>query len=102
MRRAIAACCLFGSVLAGSVAATQYLAHTIGYAPELGRPVASLSGVGLYPPQSWYTWQRQWRRHAPKTFLIAWASAFGCVAGGVLAASALGGRRSRAPKPSGA
>jgi len=102
MRRAIAACCLFGSVLAGSVASTQYLAHTFGYAPQLGKPLASLAGVGVYSPLSWYTWQRQWRHHAPRTFLIAWASAFGCVASGVVAASALAGGGSRMPKPSGA
>jgi type IV secretion system protein VirD4 len=101
MRRAIAACFLVGSAFAGSAGATQYLAHQFGGAPELGAPLAVVSDVQVYSPLAWYSWQRQWRRHEPKPFAIAFGIGLGSVLLGLIAAGGLNGG-SEKTKPTGA
>lgn len=99
MRRVISFAALIVAILAGSIAATQYLASTFSHAPELG-PRLSLGGVHLYPPFAWRKWQLQWGRHARKPFGIALGMSFG---GGFLGLGvALRLRGSETPKVTGA
>lgn len=44
--------------IAGSVAATQYLAHAFRYAPALGKPLIAVGGIGVYRPHDWCAWGR--------------------------------------------
>jgi type IV secretion system protein VirD4 len=92
---------LLGFVLAGSVGATQYLARTFAYAPELGEPVASVGAARVYPPFAWYTWQRHWGRYAKKEFATSLAMAFGGLVVGLGLALRIRGTDAT-PKPTGA
>jgi type IV secretion system protein VirD4 len=100
-QRLLSLLALMGFVLFGSVAATQYLAKTFAYAPELGAPITSVAGIRLYPPFAWHTWQRQWASHAPKPFVIALGLCFGGLGLGLGAAFCLR-RGDGKPKPTGA
>lgn len=101
IRRAFSFVALLACTLLGSVAATQYLARTFAYAPELGAPVASIAGTRLYPPFCWYTWQKQWARHARRPFAIALGISFGGLIVGVGVALRLRGGSGK-PLPTGA
>ncbi|HKO93163.1 MAG TPA: type IV secretory system conjugative DNA transfer family protein, partial [Polyangiaceae bacterium] len=101
MRRILSFAVLVVALLAGSVAATQYLARTFGYAPELGAPLISVGSARLYPPFDWYRWQRQWGRHAKKDFALALALAAGGIAIGLAAGVRLR-TGDRTPQPTGA
>ena len=100
MRRIVSFVVLLVAVVAGSVAATQYLARSFGYASELG-PSVSVAGIRLYPPFAWYTWYGQWARHAPKPFGAALAMSVGGFLIGLPVALRIRGG-SNAPKPTGA
>ncbi len=101
MKRLLAIFLLVGGCLAGSAAATQFLAHRFGYGQELGRPLAVVDTVRVYPPHRWYQWRQQWRRHAPRPFLAALGMAIGGLIAGGCAAQAVGGGK-RKVKPVGA
>lgn len=101
MKRLLGLGLLVGLSVAGSVAATQYLASQFRYAPALGDPLLSAAGVPVYSPLSWYRWQRQWGTRARKEFGTATAMAFGGALFGLGLALRLH-RGSREPKPTGA
>lgn len=100
-RRVLSVLALLFFTLAGSVAATQYLARTYHDAPALGEPLVSLRAGNVYAPSSWYTWQKRWGKHAPKTFGMAMGIAFAGVVLGLGVGLRLRGN-SRQPKPTGA
>jgi type IV secretion system protein VirD4 len=100
-RRLISVLVLAVLTLLGNVAATQYLARTFQSAPELGEPLVAVRGTNVYPPLSWYQWQRSWGKHAPKTFATAMAMALAGFVFGLGIAMRVRGT-SRQPKATGA
>lgn len=90
--------CVLG--LAGSIAATQSLAHAFHRAPELGAPLLTIGDTPVYSPFEWYTWRQQWGRYSPRAFAVPTALATLGPVLGLLIAMGLQGRRR--PEPTGA
>jgi type IV secretion system protein VirD4 len=101
LRRILSVLVLLACGLAGSSIATQHLARTFGYAPALGAPVVSIAGTHVYSPFAWYTWQRQWGRHAKKDFAMAMGMAMAGLLLGAGVALRIRGNQ-RVHKPTGA
>jgi type IV secretion system protein VirD4 len=57
--------------LAGTWAATQYVAWALGYQPQLGSPFLILHGYPLYKPWSWMPWAYHYEPYAPEVFDMA-------------------------------
>jgi len=76
---------VFGLVIAGVWAATQWAAAMLAYQPELGTPWFRLGGVPVYSPWALFPWWYHYDAYAPHVFeragLFAGASGFiGCAA----------------------
>ncbi|WP_425605360.1 IncP-type conjugal transfer protein TraG [Pseudoxanthomonas putridarboris] len=77
-------------VLASLWLATQWVAHTLRYAPRLGSPWFVVNGIPVYPPWQLFPWWLAFDALAPRTFNLGGLIAAG---GGMLAtAVALAGR----------
>jgi type IV secretion system protein VirD4 len=48
--------CALLVLLFANIVATQYVAHTLGYQPALGKPILKLPKMAVYAPWSWATW----------------------------------------------
>jgi len=57
--------------VAGSVAATQYVAASLHYQRALGEPVIEVGGHSLYAPWKWSLWDDSYRARARGLFLTA-------------------------------
>ncbi len=47
---------------------TQYVAHSLGYWSQLGRPIWFLDGYPIYAPWQWFVWAYHHESIAPKVF----------------------------------
>ncbi len=76
---------VFGVVLGGVWAATQWTAHALGYQPRLGTTWADVAGLPVYEPWKLFEWWYWYDAYAPDVFLRggAIAAASGLVATGV-------------------
>ncbi|MGB3469293.1 MAG: conjugal transfer protein TraG [Erythrobacter sp.] len=54
--------------LAGVWAATQWVAHALGYQPGLGDTWFTLSGMPVYPPYAIFWWWFSYEAYAPRIF----------------------------------
>src|SRR5580704_1063309 len=55
-------------VAAGMWTATQYVASSLDYAPELGPPWMVVRGTPVYRPWAWFGWNDRWGRRFPVLF----------------------------------
>jgi type IV secretion system protein VirD4 len=74
---------VFGLVIAGVWAATQWAAAMLAYQPELGSPWAVVGGLPVYQPWALFAWWYHYDAYAPAVFdkagTLAGASGFiGC------------------------
>lgn len=53
---------------AGIQAATQWVAASLGYQPELGQPLLLLADVPVYPPWAIFWWWFSYEAYAPRIF----------------------------------
>ena len=89
---------VFGIVLLGVWAATQWAAAQLAYQPELGAPWLRMGGVPLYRPWALFPWWFHYDAYAPRVFaragMLAGASGFvGC--GAAIAGSLWRSRQAR-------
>jgi type IV secretion system protein VirD4 len=82
--RAAAAVLLLVLSVAGLSAATQYVAASLQYSPQLGPPWVTLGDCRVYPPWAWFEWNRAYASRVPVVFRNAGAIApagalLGCV-----------------------
>lgn len=74
---------VFGTVMAGLWAATQWAAAMLAYQPELGEPWAVIGGLPVYRPWALFSWWYHYGAYAEAVFdragMLAGASGFlGC------------------------
>ncbi len=97
--RALAVACMVVLPLAGSWAATQYVAGALGDAVELGPPWATVGPAPIYPPWAWIGWAQHDEARAPTVFRRASAmTTLAALAAAAVAAT--GALRRRPSKPS--
>ena len=89
---------VFGIVIAGVCAATQWAAAMLAYQPQLGAPWFRFGGVPVYHPWALFAWWYQYDAYARQVFdkagMLAGASGFiGC--GAAIAGSLWRARQSR-------
>ncbi|UIJ44752.1 conjugal transfer protein TraG [Sphingomonas cannabina] len=89
---------VFGLVIGGVWAATQWAAAMLAYQPELGRPWTVVAGLPLYRPWAIFPWWYHFDAYAPHVFdkagTLAGASGFlGC--GAAIAGSVWRARQAR-------
>ena len=83
------------AVVAVSTAATQFVAHRLGYHPQLGVPWFG----HVYAPWSWASWmQAPWAANAKATFAYLTSGLMVTTAGGLLLGLAASNARRRTPR----
>ena len=83
------------ATVAVSTAATQFVAHRLGYHPSLGGPWFS----HVYAPWSWVSWmQAPWAVNAKATFAYLTSGMMVTVAGALLLGLAASNSRRRKPR----
>ncbi len=82
---------VFAVVIATTWAATQWVAHMLGYQNGLGSEWFNLGGIPIYPPHRLYQWWYAYDAYAPEVFAKAGMLA---AAGGSLGSLSLSSDRS--------
>lgn len=75
---------IFGAILLGLFAATQYIASGFGYQSGLGDPWMNFSGYSLYAPWKFVFWDLSYGEEYPAQFFTGWgmilfSSLFGAI-----------------------